>query len=47
MWEFISKILPFDDIKHGFQLSLSICKDKRPKIIENISQYYIDLMNKC
>ncbi len=47
MWEFTSGIPPFDDIEHGFQLSLSICKGKRPKIIENTPQCYIDLMKKC
>ncbi|CAI2196558.1 17765_t:CDS:1, partial [Funneliformis geosporum] len=32
---------------HDFQLSLDICKGKRPKIIKNIPQCYIDLMKKC
>ncbi len=47
MWEFTSGIPPFDDIEHGFQLSLSICKGKCLKIIENTPQCYIDLMKKC
>ncbi|CAI2200615.1 12729_t:CDS:1, partial [Funneliformis geosporum] len=44
MWEFISGISPFNNEAHNFQLSLDICKDKRPEIIKNISQCYIDLM---
>jgi len=47
MWEFTSGFPPFDDIEHGFQLSLNICKGERPKIIENTPQCYIDLMKKC
>ena len=47
MWEFTSGFPPFDDIEHGFQLSLNICNGKRPKIIENTPQCYIDLMKKC
>ncbi|CAI2169138.1 11112_t:CDS:2 [Funneliformis geosporum] len=47
MWEFISGIPPFDNKAHDFQLSLEICKGKRPKIIENIPQCYIALMKKC
>src|SRR6266542_4034986 len=47
MWEFTSGFPPFDDIEHGFQLSLNICKGKRPKIIENTPQCYIDLMKRC
>ncbi|CAI2174650.1 9041_t:CDS:2, partial [Funneliformis geosporum] len=40
MWEFISGIPPFDNEAHDFQLSLDICKGKRPKIIGDIPQYY-------
>src|SRR6266540_3436857 len=47
MWEFTSGIPPFDDRAHDFQLSLSICKGERPKIIENTPQCYIKLMKKC
>src|SRR6266542_956666 len=47
MWEFTSGFPPFDDIEHGFQLSLNICGGKRPKIIENAPQCYVDLMKKC
>ncbi len=47
MWEFTSGIPPFDDRPHDFQLSLSVCKGERPKIIENTPQCYIDLMKKC
>ncbi len=47
MWEFISGGPPFDDKEHNFYLALSICNGKRPKIIENIPQCYIDLMKKC
>ncbi len=47
MWEFTSGIPPFDDKAHDFQLSLSICKGERPKIIKNTPQCYIDLMKKC
>ncbi|CAI2176920.1 18791_t:CDS:1, partial [Funneliformis geosporum] len=47
MWEFIYGISPFDNEAHDFQLSLDICKRKRPIIIKNIPQCYINLMKKC
>ncbi|CAB4431356.1 unnamed protein product [Rhizophagus irregularis] len=47
MWEFTSEISPFNDKAHDLQLALSICKGKRPEIIENTPQCYIDLMKKC
>src|SRR3989337_4341502 len=47
MWEFTSGIPPFDDREHGLQLCYNICKGKRPEIIENTPQCYIDLMKKC
>src|ERR1043165_8652188 len=47
MWEFISGIPPFNDKAHDFQLTLSICKGERPKIIKNTPQCYVDLMEKC
>ena len=47
MWEFISGIPPFDDRKHDLYFALDICKGKRPEIIENTSQCYIELMKKC
>ncbi|POG58204.1 hypothetical protein GLOIN_2v1732772, partial [Rhizophagus irregularis DAOM 181602=DAOM 197198] len=47
MWEFISKIPPFNDKAHDLQLALSICKGERPEIIENTPQCYINLMKKC
>src|SRR6266498_3459804 len=47
MWEFTSGTPPFDDRAHDLQLSISICKGERPKIIENTPQCYIDLMKKC
>jgi len=47
MWEFISGISPYNDKAYNLQLSLSICNGKRPKIVENIPQCYIDLMRKC
>ncbi|GBC06337.1 hypothetical protein RclHR1_06780001 [Rhizophagus clarus] len=47
MWEFTSGIPPFNNRSHDFQLALSICKGERPEIIEEIPQYYIDLMKKC
>ncbi|CAB4415340.1 unnamed protein product [Rhizophagus irregularis] len=47
MWEFTSGVPPFNDRKHDLQLSLSICKGERPKIIENIPKCYIELMKKC
>ncbi|CAI2199710.1 9006_t:CDS:1, partial [Funneliformis geosporum] len=46
LWEFISGVSPFNNKAHDFQLSLDICKSKLPKVIKNISQYYIDLMKK-
>ena len=47
MWELISGISPFNNEVHNFQLSLDICKGKRPKIIENVPKCYINLMKKC
>ncbi len=47
MWEFISGIPPFDNRAHDFQLCLSICKGKRPELIENTPKCYIDLMKRC
>ena len=47
MWEFTSGTPPFDDRAHDFQLSISVYKGERPKIIENTPQCYIDLMEKC
>ena len=47
MWEFTSGIPPFNDKAHDFHLALSICKGKRPEIIENTPQCYINLMKKC
>src|SRR5687767_14673686 len=47
MWEFTSGIPPFNDRAHDFQLALGICKGKRPEIIKNTPQCYIDLMKKC
>ena len=47
MWEFTSGSSPFNNRAHDLQLSISICKGERPKIIENTPQCYIDLMEKC
>jgi len=47
MWEFISGIPPFNNEAYNFQLGLNICKGKRPKIIRNVPQCYINLMKKC
>jgi serine/threonine protein kinase len=47
MWEFTSKIPPFNNRAHDIQLALSICKGERPEIIKNTPQCYIDLMKKC
>ncbi|CAI2186007.1 19199_t:CDS:2, partial [Funneliformis geosporum] len=47
LWEFISGISPFDNEAHDFQLSLDICKGKRPEINKNIPQCYINLTKKC
>ncbi|CAI2197918.1 6109_t:CDS:1, partial [Funneliformis geosporum] len=47
MWEFIYGIPPFDNEAHDFLLALHICKGKRPKIIKNIPQCYINLLKKC
>ncbi|GBC25982.2 kinase-like domain-containing protein [Rhizophagus irregularis DAOM 181602=DAOM 197198] len=47
MWELTSGVSPFNDRAHDIQLSLSICKGERPKIIENTPQCYVDLMKKC
>ncbi|GBC19539.2 kinase-like domain-containing protein [Rhizophagus irregularis DAOM 181602=DAOM 197198] len=45
--EFTSGVPPFNNRAHDLQISLSICKGKRPEIIENTPQCYVDLMNKC
>ncbi|POG63362.1 hypothetical protein GLOIN_2v1687042, partial [Rhizophagus irregularis DAOM 181602=DAOM 197198] len=47
MWEFTSGISPFNDRAHDLQLALNICKGKRPEIIENTPQCYVDLMKQC
>src|SRR6266496_3232969 len=47
MWEFTSGIPPFNCEAHDCQLSLSICKGKRPEIIKNTPKCYVDLMKKC
>ncbi|CAI2182481.1 17742_t:CDS:2 [Funneliformis geosporum] len=47
MWEFISGILPFNNEAYNFQLSLDINKGKRPEIIEDTPQCYINLMKRC
>jgi serine/threonine protein kinase len=47
MWEFTSRIPPFNDKAHNIQLALNICKGERPEIIENTPQCYVDLMKKC
>src|SRR5688572_6330601 len=47
MWEFTSGIPPFDNKAHDLQLSISICKGKRPEIIKDTPQYYVDLMKRC
>ncbi|GET57824.1 kinase-like domain-containing protein [Rhizophagus irregularis DAOM 181602=DAOM 197198] len=47
MWEFTSGIPPFNNRAHDLQLSLGICEDERPEIIENIPQCYVDLMKRC
>ncbi len=44
MWEIISGISLFNDRAYDLHLSLSICRGERPKIIENVSQCYINLM---
>ncbi|RGB38673.1 kinase-like domain-containing protein, partial [Rhizophagus diaphanus] len=36
MWEFTSGVPPFNDRIRDLQLSLSICRGERPKIVENI-----------
>ncbi|GBB95593.1 hypothetical protein RclHR1_25700001 [Rhizophagus clarus] len=36
-----------NDRAHDLQLSISICKGKRPEIIESTPQCYVDLMKKC
>ncbi|CAB4419466.1 unnamed protein product [Rhizophagus irregularis] len=47
MWELTSGIPPFNNRVHDIQLSLSICKGKRPEIIENTPRCYVNLMKKC
>ncbi|CAI2197197.1 18170_t:CDS:2, partial [Funneliformis geosporum] len=43
----LAGITPFNNEAHDFKLALSICKGKRPKIIDNIPQCYISLIRKC
>ena len=47
MWELLSGVTPFNNEAYNLQLSLDICKGKRPKIIENTPKCYINLMKKC
>jgi serine/threonine protein kinase len=47
MWEFTSGVPPFNNRAHDLQLSLSICKGERPKIIESTPQCYVGLMKRC
>ena len=51
MWELLSGVPPFDDRPHDIQLSLNICRDKRPEfsqeIIKNTPECYINLMKEC
>src|SRR5581483_9121299 len=47
MWEFTSGVTPFNDKAHDLQLSLSICRNERPEIIENTPQCYVNLMKMC
>ncbi|CAI2183024.1 13321_t:CDS:2, partial [Funneliformis geosporum] len=47
MWEFISGIPPFNDRAHDSKLKSEILSGKRPEIIVNISQCYVDLMKIC
>jgi hypothetical protein len=47
MWEFTSGVPPFDNRAHDLQLSISICKGKRPEIIKDTPHYYVDLMKRC
>ncbi|CAB4426613.1 unnamed protein product [Rhizophagus irregularis] len=47
MWEFTSGVPPYNDKAHDIRLSLSICRGKRPEIIKNTPQCYVDLMKRC
>ncbi|CAI2192628.1 6707_t:CDS:1, partial [Funneliformis geosporum] len=47
MWEIISGVIPFKNEAYDFHLCLDICKGRRPEIIKNTPQCYIDLMKKC
>ncbi|GES91795.1 kinase-like domain-containing protein [Rhizophagus clarus] len=47
MWEFTSGVPPFNNRAHDLELSVSICKGERPKIVENTPQCYVNLMKKC
>ncbi len=46
MWEFTSGVLPFDVRAYDLYLGLDISKGKRPEIIKNTPQCYVDLMKK-
>ncbi|CAI2185841.1 10763_t:CDS:2, partial [Funneliformis geosporum] len=47
MWEFTSGIIPFNNEAYDLQLSLNIYKGKRPEIIKDTSQCYVNLMKSC
>ncbi|GBB84515.1 hypothetical protein RclHR1_11090003 [Rhizophagus clarus] len=47
MWELTSGVPAFHNISFDFQLSLDICKDIRPEIIEGTMPEYVELMKRC
>ena len=47
MWEFKSGVPAFNDVPHDYNLSLSICKGLRPKIVEGTEIIYARLMKRC
>jgi serine/threonine protein kinase len=47
MWEMTSGVPAYHNIPHDVNLSLNICKGKRPEIIEGTIPEYIELMKRC
>ncbi|UZO01770.1 uncharacterized protein OCT59_020281 [Rhizophagus irregularis] len=45
--EYLSEVIPFNDIPHDHILAVKICKGLRPKISEGIPKLFVDLIMKC
>uniref|UniRef100_U9TVW4 Protein kinase domain-containing protein n=2 Tax=Rhizophagus irregularis TaxID=588596 RepID=U9TVW4_RHIID len=47
MWEMTSGVSAFYNIPHNLELSLEICKGKRPEILEGTIPEYVEIMKRC